>query len=170
MMCRTPRLHGGCVALWALVILGAAPGARAAAPVHGKPEMPVSLVLRLLDAPASGRVRFEARVEAMRPVQDLQVEVQTPRIAGATVIRPQQLGRMAAGDRRALSYQASIPATGHSEIVARVTFRTASGTRLSRGAYLAFDDGRPARPVEARPAPAWRGTPVVEYPASGGGR
>jgi hypothetical protein len=170
MMCRPPRNRSRCLALFALVLLGAAPVARAAAAAHRKPEMPVAFTLRLIGPPASGQVRFEARVDAVRPVQDIQVEVRTPRVAGATAIRPQQLGRMAAGDRRALSFQASIPATGHSEIVARVSFRSASGTLLSSGAYLAFDDGHPSRPVEPRPSPAWRGSPVVEYPAAGGGR
>ncbi len=138
-------------------------------PLSCKPELPAFLALRVVEAPPGGTVRFEAVVEAQRPLEDIRLEVELPE--GARWVRPAgtQLGAMAQGARRELAMSASLPRRGRSEIHARITFTMPGGERMSRGAYLAFEDGAPARPPAYRQA-EWNGTRVLEAPAVGASR
>jgi hypothetical protein len=139
---------------------------RAARPASCKPAVPVDVELRVLDSTPGQPAQVETRVTALRPVEGLRMDVSFSGGAAWSGSRRELTGRMDAGARRALPLAVALPAQGHSEIYVKVSFTTANGSRLTRGAYLAFDDGRPARPLEGR-ASSWNGTPVLEFPAQG---
>jgi hypothetical protein len=160
---RPAALASALLLLLAAAVAAAPPAGR---PVSRKPSVPVDVELRLLEDAPGGPARLETRVTANRPVEDLRMDVAFSGGAQWSGARRGLAGRMDAGARRAVPLAVALPAQGHSEVYVKVTFRTAGGSLLTRGAYLAFDDGRPARAAQGR-ASDWNGTPVLEFPAAG---
>lgn len=166
-------------AVAALAFLLAAPGAAQASPRSPsqpvtagtvcKPLSPVEVELRLLDNVPGSPAHFETRVTAVRPVEDLSMDVRLSGGARWVMGQRELAGALDAGARRALPMGVTLPRQGHSEVYVLVKFRLPGGGQLSRGAYLAFDDGLPARAPKGRES-SWNGTPVLEYPAQGTGR
>jgi hypothetical protein len=157
------RLSACALALLLATAAAAAPCGRPAAP---KPSVPVDVELRLLDNTPGRPTQIETRVTAHRPVEDLRMDVAFTGGARWSGSRRELAGRMDAGARRALPLAVALPQQGHSEVYVKVTFRTAGGSLMTRGAYLAFDDGRPARVAQGR-ASSWDGNAVLEFPAAG---
>jgi len=160
--------HPALAAVAAGLLLCAAASARAGSTSHPgiKPQLPAELRLVLVAAAPGKPVTFETQVKAYLPLEDVSLSVTLP--SGARWVArggalPQKLDAL---ERRALSMSAALPQRGHAEITARLTFRLPSGGTLSRGAYLAFDDGGPARQPNYR-ATRWNGSAVVETPAQG---
>ena len=164
----TPARPAAC-ALALLLLLGA--GTSAATPrAHRspscKPSAPVDVELRMLDNTPGQPARIETRVTANLPVEDLQMEVSFTGGARGPAGRRELAGRLDAGARRALPLSVALPAQGHSEVFVMLTYRAAGGSRMTCGAYLAFDDGQPARVAQGRAA-RWNGQAVLEFPAQG---
>jgi hypothetical protein len=137
-----------------------------ARPRSCKPQVPVDVRLRVLAPSPDGSIQFETLVQANRPVDDLDLTTRLTdgvRWAGG---RRQLAGKLATGERRALPMAVSLPRRGHAEVYVRVSFTTANGSRMTRGAYLSFDDGSPTQPPRGREA-SWDGNPVIEFPAAG---
>ncbi|HVP39246.1 MAG TPA: hypothetical protein VMS93_08710 [Candidatus Saccharimonadales bacterium] len=154
---------------FALLVPLAADASAAPGPAHPascKPLSPVAVELRLLDHAPGQPAHVEARITALRPVEDLHLEVSLSGGAQWAGGQRNLAGPMAAGARRAVPMGVSLPARGHSEVFVKVTFRLASGSALSSGAYLAFDDGQPARPAVGHES-RWDGNAVMEFPAAG---
>jgi hypothetical protein len=154
----TPARPAAC-ALALSLLLGA--GISAA-----KPSAPVDVELRVLDNTPGQPARIETRVTANLPVENLEMELSFTGGARGPGGRRELAGRLDAGARRALPLSVALPARGHSEVFVRVSFRAAGGARMTRGAYLAFDDGLPARVAQGR-ATRWNGGTVLEFPAQG---
>jgi hypothetical protein len=157
-MHRALTLAGQAACALALLLLGA--GISAA-----KPSAPIDVELRVLDNTPGQPVRIETRVTANLPVEDLGLEMTFTGGARESGSRSRLAGRLDAGARRALPLSVALPARGHSEVFVRVTFR-AGGARMTRGAYLAFDDGQPARVAQGR-ITRGNGGVVLEFPAQG---
>jgi hypothetical protein len=131
-----------------------------------KPSAPIDVELRVLDNTPGQPARIETRVTANLPVEDLSMELSFSGGARESGSRLGLAGRLDAGARRALPLSVALPARGHSEVFVRVSYRAAGGARMTRGAYLAFDDGQPARVAQGRPT-RWNGNAVLEFPAQG---
>jgi hypothetical protein len=162
----TPARPAACAL--ALLLLGAGISAatpRAHHPSSCKPSAPIDVELRLLDSHSGQPARIETRVTANLPVEDLGMEMRFTGGARESGSRSRLAGRLDAGARRALPLTVALPAQGHSEVYVRVTFR-AGGARMTRGAYLAFDDGQPARVAQGR-LTRGNGDAVLEFPAQG---
>jgi len=150
--------------VWNLTFAGAA---GAAPRIDSKPEVPVQVRLVVVSAQPGQPVKFEARVQAFRPMDDVQIELTLP--DGARWARPAGTlsGKLKEGERRTLALSAVLPRAGHSEVHARLTCRKANGAVVHTAAYLAFEDGLPAAPARPARSTQWNGSRVDEYPAQG---
>jgi hypothetical protein len=166
---RFPPPAAGRIARWLVSVPAAL--LLVSSPVHGhprscKPQVPVSVQLRVLDPSPDGQIRFETVVQASRPVDDLAMTTRLSdgvRWAGG---RRELAGKLAAGARTALPMAVNLPRRGHAEVYVQVSFTTAGGSHMTRGAYLSFDDGGPTQPPRGRES-SWDGNPVLEFPAAG---
>ena len=134
-------------------------------PRSTKPSVPVDVQLKVLDQTPGAPLRFETVVQAQRAVEISDMSVSFTGGANWAGGERRLAGKMDVGARRALPMTVNLPQKGHSEVFVRVNF-TVNGMKLSRGAYLKFDDGKPWQPPQGRVS-SWNGTPVLEYPAEG---
>jgi hypothetical protein len=135
-------------------------------PLSCKPLPPAEVELRLVSRAAGGPATIEAQVSAFRPLEDVRLDLTLPANDAAPGEAVRSLGRIDSGSKRALTFHASIPPAGRSEVYARITFRMPGGEIMTSAAHLSFADGQPA-PAPTYRTSHWNGSVVLETPAGG---